>query len=96
MITRAYFARFYSTQRKIKAFFIFDQHTNANIKSAFCDCLAEMGCLVFSNLPEAKKIVCITFVLGQCSSQPPSTGDDNQVLILYLYNIMRCAPHKIP
>jgi hypothetical protein len=47
-------------------FDLLDKYPNANIKSAFCDCLAEMGGLLFTELPEAGKMVCITYVLGQC------------------------------
>lgn len=48
-------------------FELLDKYPNANIKSAFCDCLAELGGLLFAELPEAKKLVAITYVLGQCS-----------------------------
>jgi len=50
-------------------FALLDRHPNANIKSAFCDCLAEMGGLLFAELPEAKKVVAITYALGQCSAE---------------------------
>ena len=50
-------------------FELLDRHPNANIKSAFCDCLAELGGLLFSELPEAKKLVAITYVLGQCNAE---------------------------
>jgi len=47
-------------------FTLLDKHPNANIKSAFCDCLAEMGGFLYSELPEPKKLLCITYILSQC------------------------------
>eukprot|EP00092_Neocalanus_flemingeri_P101336 GFUD01129574.1.p1 GENE.GFUD01129574.1~~GFUD01129574.1.p1 ORF type:complete len:911 (-),score=287.76 GFUD01129574.1:124-2856(-) len=47
-------------------FALLDKYPNANIKSAFCDCLAEMGGLLYSELPEPKKLLCITYILSQC------------------------------
>jgi len=42
--------------------------TNPNIRSAFADCLAEIGADIFTDLPENKRIVCITYILGQCKN----------------------------
>ena len=49
-------------------FQLLDKYSNANIRSAFCDCLAEIGPGMFAELPEPKRITCITYVLGQCKS----------------------------
>jgi len=43
-----------------------DRHANANLRSAFCDCLGEIGPGIFAELPEPKRIVAITYLLGQC------------------------------
>ena len=43
-------------------FELLDKYPNANIKSAFCDCLAEMGGFLHSELPQPKKIVCVSYI----------------------------------
>jgi len=51
---------------KHQNFALLDKYPNANIKSAFCDCLAEIGGFLFSELPEPKKKLFITYILSQC------------------------------
>lgn len=60
-------------------FDLLDRYPNANIKSAFCDCLAELGGLLFSELPEAKRLTCITYVLGQCSHQQEDVSPEKLI-----------------
>ena len=55
-------------------FQLLDKFPNANIKSAFCDCLAEMGGHIYSELPQPKKLVCVSYILSQCALQEDSQG----------------------
>ena len=50
-------------------FELLDKFPNANIKSAFCDCLAEMGGQLYSELPGPKKLVIVSYILSQCGEQ---------------------------
>ena len=47
-------------------FQLLESLTNPNIRSAFADCLAEIGPDLYTDLPDKKRIVCITYILGQC------------------------------
>jgi len=58
-------------------FALLDKYPNANIKSAFCDCLAEIGGYLFSELPEPKKRLFITYILSQCSESQVFDGDSS-------------------
>jgi len=62
-------------------FQLLDQHTNANIRSAFSDCLAEIGPEIFTELPEPKRIVCITYVLGQCKNALEMTETNSDLIL---------------
>ena len=55
-------------------FELLDKYPNANIKSAFCDCLAEVGGHLYSELPQQKRIVCISYILSQCNEQEDDPG----------------------
>ena len=57
-------------------FELLEKYPNANIKSAFCDCLAEMGGFLYNELPQAKKIVCVSFILSQCGEIQYDAGAD--------------------
>ena len=50
-------------------FELLDKYPNANIKSAFCDCISEMGGFLYDELPQSKKIVCISYILSQCQEE---------------------------
>ena len=54
-------------------FELLDKYPNANIKSAFCDCIAEMGGFLYDELPHPKKIVCISYILSQCQEEQDLT-----------------------
>jgi len=60
---------------KHQNFALLDKYPNANIKSAFCDCLAEIGGFLFSELPEPKKKLFITYILSQCGEGRVVDGD---------------------
>jgi len=60
---------------KHQNFSLLDKYPNANIKSAFCDCLAEIGGFLFSELPEPKKKLFITYILSQCGEGRVVDGD---------------------
>jgi len=60
---------------KHQNFTLLDKYPNANIKSAFCDCLAEIGGFLFSELPEPKKKLFITYILSQCGEGRVVDGD---------------------
>ena len=55
-------------------FELLDKFPNANIKSAFCDCLAEMGGQLYSELPSPKKLVIVSYILSQCGEQDMEPG----------------------
>ena len=53
---------------------LLDKHPTANIRSAFCDCLAELGGFLFSELPQSKRLLVITFILSQCGEVAGEPG----------------------
>ena len=61
-------------------FELLDKYPNANIKSAFCDCLAEMGGYLYSELPQPKKIVCVSYILSQCGEHQDDLQGPGQSL----------------
>lgn len=58
-------------------FELLEKFPNSSIKSAFCDCLAEMGGTIYSELPSPKKIVCITFLLSQTRQNQDSSSSES-------------------
>ena len=62
-------------------FKLLDKHPNANIKSAFCDCISEMGGFLYDELPQPKKIVVLSYILSQCQEDQDQTGQtlDRQI-----------------
>jgi len=57
-------------------FELLEKFPNSSIKSAFCDCLAEMGGTIYSELPSPKKIVCLTFLLSQTRQNQDSSSSE--------------------
>jgi len=62
-------------------FEMLERLTNPNIRSAFADCLAEIGPELYTELPDKKRIVCITYILGQCKNLLDSEETNPEIIL---------------
>ena len=55
-----------------------ERRGEAILRAALCDCLSEVGELIFGQLPTDKRLLCVTYLLRQC--QVGEGANDNRVV----------------